>query len=451
MSLVIRTVIVMLGVAVTLCSAAPATLTLKKHPNSFDATKHIYSRDRHSLRNAVPMNGGVLTLGAYFTSVVVGTGAGRQTFDAIVDTGSSNTALPSVGCASCGTPAAQLYNAQASPTALPLSCGDIMCQNCAPTAVGSNDVPPSANLTRCLYGGPECDPSSQQCRFSISYGGSSSATAGTTTMDVACVGGLCAMSYVNQILEEYPADTQPAGIVGFAYPANACNPTCQPTILDSLVAGGALEPQQNTFGMCLTASNGGIIDLGATNASRYYGPLFYTPIVAQKWFNIEVRDIQVGGVSIGVPSFFYQIRNDAIGSFVDSGTSVFLVSPFVFQEMQSIFTTRFSTVPNVRELFLDGQCVTFTNATEQIGAFPAVSVVLAGADGQEDFSVSMTGADYVMPSTVPVTASTQYCLGISGVPSIGVILGDIIMQNYYIEFNRFSNMLGFAPIRSCTI
>lgn len=432
------------------CTAKPTVLSLKRQPHTFNPTGRLLSRDRHTLRNAVPMNGGVLTLGAYFTSVEVGTGAGHVVFDAIVDTGSSNTALPSVGCTNCGTPApSPLYNASKSPTALPLSCGDAMCQNCAPTAVGSNSVPMNSNQTHCPYGGPECTDITRQCKFSISYGGSSSATAGTTTLDVACVGGLCGVSYINQILAEYPAETQPTGIVGFAYPANACNPTCTPTILDSLVAGGALLPTENVFGMCLTPSSGGIIDLGATNGSRYFGAMLYTPVVSQQWFNIQVRDIQVGGVSIGVPSFFYQIRNDAIGSFVDSGTSVFLVSPYVFQVMQQIFTTQFATLPNVQRLFQDGECVVFSNATEQIGQYPSVSVVLAGVDGQEDFTVSMTGADYLMPSSVPVTPSTMYCLGISGVPSIGVILGDIIMQNYYIEFNRFSNVLGFAPLRSC--
>lgn len=441
-------VVVLVAMIASTCTAKPTTMKLRKQVDTFHAGAKITSRDRHALRNAIPMNGGVLTLGAYFTSIVIGSGSGERTFDAIVDTGSSNTAIPSTGCTNCGTPATAVYNASQSPTAVPLACGDAMCQNCAPTAVGSNSVPSGSNTTHCPYGGPECDQVTLQCRFSISYGGSSSATAGTTVQDVACIGGLCGMSYINQILEEYPSETQNTGIVGFAYPANACNPTCQPTILDSLVAAGALTPQENTFGMCLDPVNGGVIDLGAVNASRYYGTLFYTPIVSQQWFNIAVRDILIGGQSIGVPSFFYQIRNDAIGSFVDSGTGTFLVSPYVFQVIQQIFTTQYNTLPGVQTLFTESQCAAL-NAS-QVASYPSVGVVLAGVDGQEDFTVTMTGADYLMPSTPPpTTPSTLYCLGIQGVPSIGVILGDIIMQNYYIEFNRFTNQLGFAPIRSC--
>lgn len=438
----------LIAVAVGCVMAAPTTLHLKKAPNTFQPnTAPSPIRDRKSVGRALPMNGGILTLGAYFTSVSVGTGAGQQVFDAIVDTGSSNTAIPSVGCTECST--AALYNAAASPTSVPLSCGDAMCQNCAPTDVGSMDVPATANTTHCLYGRPQCDQNSEQCRFSISYGGSSSATAGTTVKDVACLGGnICGITYINQILEEFPVGTQPTGIVGFAYPANACNPTCQPTILDSLVAAGALRQEENLFGMCLTNADGGIIDLGAVNASRFFGSLMLTPIVSQQWFNIEVRDIEVGGASIGVPSFFYAIRNDAIGSFVDSGTGVVLVSPYVMQVLQQVFTSgSYATLPSVSALF-SSQCVTLSNAS-MVDEYPDVSFVIAGVTGAADFKVTMSGKDYIMPSEYPVSPSTQYCLGIQGVPSIGVILGDIIMKRYYILFDRYANQLGFAPIRTC--
>jgi hypothetical protein len=292
---------------------------------------------------------------------------------------------------------------------------------------------------------------SRQCKFSISYGGSSTFTAGTTVRDVVCIAGYCAEAYVNQFEGQYPSATQPTGIIGLAFPANACNPTCQPTLLDALVAGGQLPPQSNLFGMCLTGANGGLIDFGTVNASRFYGTVAYTPIVSQKWFNIEVRDIEIGGVSIGVPAFAYQIRNDAIGSFVDSGTGTVLVSPYVYSVIQSVFLSTYGTLPGVQVLFsLQGsQCTAFANATIDIAQFPPISFVLAGSNGAEDFRVTMRGSDYVMPVMLPENANTMYCLGIQGVASIGVILGDIIMQNYYIVFDRVNIQLGFAPIRSC--
>lgn len=386
--------------------------------------------------NSIPMNGGVLTLGAYFMELTVGTGAGQQTFDVIVDTGSSNTAVPSVGCTTCQSSA--LYNASASPTASSLACSAPMCQSCAPVAVGTDVVPPNANLSTCLYGGPTC--SAGQCGFGISYGGSGTATAGTIVQDIACFpGGLCSSIYLDQITAEYPASTLSTGILGLAFPANSCSPTCQPTILDSFVAGGALAAEADLFGMCLTPADGGILDLGALNASRYYGELLYTDIVHEGWYNIAVRDIFVGAQSLGVPEFLYLATVDSLGAFVDSGTSVILVAPYAFTVFQQIMVGL--ALPQVDALFSGSTCANLTAA--EVAQYPDVSFLIKGAAGQPDFNVSLAGANYLMP------VNGLKCLGVAGVPSIGVILGDVIMTNYYIAFDRVNSRLGFAPIKLC--
>lgn len=388
--------------------------------------------------NSIPMNGGVLTLGAYFLELTVGTGAGQQTFDVLVDTGSSNTAVPSVGCTSCQTSA--LYNASASPTSSLLECSAAMCQNCAPVAVGTDVVPPDANLSTCLYngGGPMC--SGEQCGFGISYGGSGTAIAGTIVQDVACLpGGLCSSIYIDQITTEYPNGTLNTGILGLAFPANSCSPTCQPTILDSFVASGALPADADLFGMCLTPSDGGILDLGHLNASRFSGDMLYTDIVREGWYNIAVRDILVGGQSLGVPEFLYLSTVDSLGAFVDSGTSVILVAPYAFGVFQDLMVGL--ALPKVNELFSGSSCANLT--TSEIAAYPDISFTIKGAQGQPDFSVSLPGANYLMP------VNGLVCMGVAGVPSIGVILGDIIMTNYYIAFDRVNSRLGFAPITAC--
>lgn len=431
-----------------------ATLPVRRQPHLFTSVTRDGTNggsDDLGRRRSIPMNGGWVTLGAYFVQLTVGTGDGAVTFDAIVDTGSSNTAIPSVPCPACATNA-KLYNYSQSPTSSLLRCDEPMCVNCQPTAVGSNALPAHWNdSSRCLYRPRACDPNNGACGFGVSYGGSGTATAGSTAIDTICFNGtsLCApKAYVNMIQQEFPVGTQTTGIVGFAFPANACNPTCQPTLLDSMVAGGTLKPQENLFGMCLTNENGGQIDLGAPNPIRYHeSEMKYTEIVQHHWFNINIKDIRINGVTIGVPAFLYQVRNDAIGSFVDSGTSTVLVSPFAFQQMQAVMMGgQYAQLPGVTALW-SGQptaCANFSNPQSDIAQYPRFDFVVAGYKGLEDFHVSMTGANYLMP-----VGGNQYCLGIAGVPSIGVILGDIIMANYYIVFDRAGGKLGFAPLLSC--
>lgn len=42
-----------------------------------------------------------------------------------------------------------------------------------------------------------------------------------------------------------------------------------------------------------------------------------------------------------------------------------------------------------------------------------------------------------------------YCLGVAAVPSVGAVLGDVFMENFYIAFDRENNRLGIAPVIDC--
>jgi hypothetical protein len=191
--------------------------------------------------------------------------------------------------------------------------------------------------------------------------------------------------------------------------------------------------------MCLTPSDGGVLDLGQLNSSRYYGELLYTDIVHEGWYNIAVRDIFVGAQSLGVPEFLYLTTVDSIGAFVDSGTSVILLAPYAFTVFQQIMVGL--ALPQVNTLFSGSTCANLTAA--DVALYPDVAFTIKGSAGQADFNLSLPSANYLMP------VNGLVCMGVAGVPSIGVILGDLIMENYYIAFDRVNSRLGFAPIKSC--
>lgn len=434
----------------TVCSTAEHTLYLRHKPPVFIASDDAHNTEPTfaSLRS-IPLNGGLLVSGAYFTELTVGTGPGQRKFNTIIDTGSSNIGIPSVGCSTCNVKPEQLYNATASPTAKPLSCNDGFCRNCVPTTVGSSALPANwANEESCVFGLPSgCFSADNQCTFGITYGGGGGGAAvGTIVEDQVCFSdtNICARSFVEQHLNQYPTGTLSMGIVGFAFPANACNPTCQPTFLDSLVSEGQLDSDANLLGLCLTPRSGGVLDLGHVNASRFTGAIMYTPVVVQRWYNIEIIDILLGGQSINVPNVYYRVTNDIIGSFPDSGTSVVLVGPYTFSAIQNIMLSTYKNLPHVEELFGRGTCVPIANASF-INDYPSFDFVISGIEGlNDDFTISISGQNYILP-----VGDNIYCLGIAGVASIGVVLGDVILQNYYTVFDRVNSRVGFAPVANC--
>ena len=402
----------------------------------------------------LPMNGGLLTTGGYTIKLAIGlkstTGPAQPvaTFDAIVDTGSSNTAVPAVGCGNCQSPAG-LYNRSASALFRRLACTDDMCKNPTPTAVGSTAVPPAAARppyalpwkAQCVAGG--------DCGFAISYGGGASGAAGAIGQDRACLVSstteLCASAaFVGAITNEFPAGTLNTGIVGFAFPANSCTPSCQPTLLDAMVAEGTLRPEQNVLGMCLTASSGGRLDLGGVNASRATGPIEWAPIVSQRWYNIELLRILVNGAPLDTPIFLTNIQNDQIGTFPDSGTTVVLMNTYAF----GVLTAKLQSMqlPHIADFLGGNGCAHPSWAIEVQAAYPTISFELAGYSGR-NVTVSMNGRQYLM-----AVGGGQLCFGIAGVPSLGLILGDVILQNYYTVYDRQGGKVGFAPLAAngCT-
>jgi hypothetical protein len=376
------------------------------------------------------MQGGFLTLGAYFVNLTIGTPG--VNFTVLVDTGSSNTAVPSVDCQyTCGNASTNtLYNPAMSSSSKAIYCNSATCLNCNPDGGA------------CVFGQPFCSQiRPNNCGFGVSYGGGSSGIYGSYEQDIICLGGssgLCAMSSLGMISDSIYFGEQ--GILGLASDFNACNPSCVPTLMDDLLSQSQI--QQNILGMCLTPTNGGVMDMGFIDSTRYQGNLTWIPQSMNRWYNFHILDVQVGSTSLGLPSFIYWTTNDVIGSFVDSGTSVILMGPAIWNTLTQVFQDNYCDLTGIcgNNTLFDGNC--FSSSQINPSDFPPVNFITMDQD-QNQVTLSVTGQSYLLP------VGDLYCLGMGQAVSLGIILGDVFLQEYYVAYDRQNTRLGFAPVANC--
>jgi len=396
-------------------SQKPSSLKLSRLPDkwTFDSTPNLTYK-KSLAGSSVPMSGGYLTIGSYYS--VISIGKPPQFFTVLMDTGSSNLAVPLIGCSTCGgTAGIPQFDPAKSETFKPLPCSDPKCLKCSP-----DDY--FRNTSKCTFGHPFC-ANNGTCGYGITYGGGSSGISGFVGLDTVCFGGYCIDQHnVIFITRETPtasfSEAPIDGIIGFAYEMNACNPTCTSLIYDDISTQYSLP---NIISMCLTPSNGGIVDLGVIDSNKYTGQIMYSPVTQERWWNIHILDVLVGNNSLDIPDFFYWTTNDVIGGFVDSGTSIFLVAPIVFQSIQTIFQTKYTSLPGVMTVLFNGGCVSDEQMGNQLPNFPTISVVIPDENGVS-FTLSMPPQSYFLHT------QQTYCLGIAGNPGTGIILGDVLCK-----------------------
>jgi len=408
---------------------------LERQPNKFFAKDQrpvdIYSKyfkaGVGAVGGAVPLSGGLLRTGMYLVNVSIGTPP--QQFRLIFDTGSSNLAVIAQGNGE------HIFQPDRSSTYRPILYGSEECSVCSPPGYLQSPY-------QCVFQPPYAIPGTNNCSEAITYGGGSSALSGPLGSDAVCFGDYCVSEQgLLAIDTQYPADTYTAGtwqgIAGVCFEYNSCNPTCLLPVDESVTNEYNLP---SVLGVCITPTNGGFIDVGYVNNSRFSGQLQYTPITNQRWYNIQLLDILVGDKSIGVPQYLFYTTNDVIGTFVDSGTGVILTNQATYDAIVETFKLYFCNVTGVcgNQTIFDG-CMSL----KSISDFPNISFKLAGLPGQPPFVLPVSAQYYLMQE------GSVYCLGLGSAGSVGVILGDVFMEQYYVVFDKQNLRLGFAPLAAC--
>mmetsp|Transcript_2411 Transcript_2411/g.2698 ORF Transcript_2411/g.2698 Transcript_2411/m.2698 type:complete len:372 (-) Transcript_2411:47-1162(-) len=368
--------------------------------------------------------------------VTIGTPA--QHFNVLFDTGSANLGIPSSRCTTCGQ--GKPFS-ETSSTFKTVAYGSSTCQKCSPVGFFES-------TRKCVFGEPERTLDAS-CGYYITYGGGSSAISGSLGSDTVCIEGICVANHSFMLVDDsVPAggffDEPQDGIIGFAHEFNACNPTCTTPIYDDISKSKGLP---DLFGVCLTPSNGGRLDLGYSNTSRYTGEMLYTKVTMKRWYNMHLLDVQLNSKSIGVPSYLYWTTNDVIGAFIDSGTSVILLNPYAWSQLVSAFQHDYASLPGMsgpNSIFgSQGTCISSSTMGNSLKLFPDLEFEFPHENGAGTFKLT------VPPTSYWIAVQGEYCFGVGSAIGVGAVLGDTFMQNFYIEHDRINGRVGFANLSSC--
>lgn len=168
-----------------------------------------------------------------------------------------------------------------------------------------------------------CSPENPAaCGFALKYGDGSYAHGALMIDELTWTSkdarNLSAPVVFGGILKDAPTFERPLvdGIMGFAYQALACNPTCVEPPFQQMVKAGVVD---DVFAIC-TTPRGGKLMLGGVDPKMIKGEISYVPLAHSSvpmYYTVNVSSsIKIGDGELPLPNFRYGV--------VDSGMSALL-------------------------------------------------------------------------------------------------------------------------------
>lgn len=362
------------------------------------------------------LGGDVWPVAIFWVDIQLGTP--KRHFPVAIDSGSDTLDIPSAGCRGCvhQQPNNQ-YDHTASSTSAPIPCS-FLCQ-CDGTQCGFSNTYQTCDLS---------DPTAP-CTIT-----------GKFWQDEVSMGALGPVNVTFGGIESQTSNFDQFknidGVMGLAGPDGNQN------VFSSLFKAGKLK--ENKFAMCFHqgAHSNGTMTIGGTDPQFYHGEIKYVTNTGGSFsYGMDLLDIVIDGQPLGDTS-----TNQAI---LDSGTNVLLVPTPAFSSFTSIVTGKCATqklrgicdVPAGEKSLLDGGCFAMTQ--QEVDAFPPIELKLNGV------TLKITGQDYL--NLGRKHAPEKRCFGIRPTGQNGfLIIGDTIMERYYVVFDRAAGQIGWADVNTKT-
>lgn len=416
-----------------------------------------------------PIHGSITPLGEYFLTLSFG----GQPINVQMDTGSSTLAVPLKRCKNCRHGDHRLDLTKTSTPSSIVSCSSSTCR--------TNSC--YGDCGACSAHGACCSKNLHSaCSFSLTYADRSGVSGALVEADVG-ISTLVSTITFGAILEETTSfETEDVdGIFGLAYKSLACNPSCVTPLFDSLVESGQVK--RDVFSVCMD-QQGGMLTLGGSHSDMYEAPLQYAPLLQSyvpMFYLVALKGATIGGEKVDLPHFTNTI--------IDSGTTLVIISNPTYDALKEYFSTNYCNVPGlcvdkphtkeiirhphyphpdvdhmdaaptnvsitgretVRSIswFTPGYCVDFDE--KDLNLLPTISIHLNGV------TLDLESNVYMVPHYIQhgFTKKLYWCLGIAPLAGLAalpndVIIGDTVLQKYFVEYDREKGRLGFAKSKKC--
>lgn len=244
------------------------------------------------------------------------------------------------------------------------------------------------------------------------------------------------------------------GILGLAYRQLAKPSSSIAPFFDSLVRqleiANVFSLQMCGAGLSMSTEEQsspvqGSLILGGIEPSLSQGDTWYTPIVEEWYYQIEVLKLEVGGQNINLDCTEYNTDK----AIVDSGTTLLRLPVNVFLAVVMAIKDS-SQVESFADGFWAGsQLACWPQDSKPWSFFPKISIYLRGENSTQSFRITILPQLYIQPMADIGTLMECYRFGISP-SSNGLVLGATVMEGFYVIFDRAQKRIGFAA-SSCAV
>ncbi|XP_056297718.1 beta-secretase 2 isoform X2 [Pseudoliparis swirei] len=240
------------------------------------------------------------------------------------------------------------------------------------------------------------------------------------------------------------------GILGLAYPLLARPDSSVEPFFNSLVQQLGI-PDIFSLQMCGTGISAsstvdplvGSLIMGGAEPTLYHGSVWYTPIVEEWYYQVEVLKLEVGNQNLELDCREYNMDK----AIVDSGTTLLRLPVNVFNAVVEAIT-RSSLIQDFSSGFWDGsKLACWMKGENPWRFFPKLSIYLRATNTSQSFRITILPQLYIQPITDVDGTLECFRFGLSSSAN-GLVIGATVMEGFYVVFDRAQRRLGFA-LSSC--
>uniref|UniRef100_A0A667YP44 Beta-secretase 2 n=1 Tax=Myripristis murdjan TaxID=586833 RepID=A0A667YP44_9TELE len=236
------------------------------------------------------------------------------------------------------------------------------------------------------------------------------------------------------------------GILGLAYPMLARPDSTVEPFFNSMVRQLGI-PDVFSLQMCgagLSASNtadpaGGSLIMGGAEPTLYQGPMWYTPIKEEWYYQVEVLKLEVGEQNLNLDCREYNMDK----AIVDSGTTLLRLPVNVFNAVVEAITHT-SLIQDFSSGFWAGtKLACWMKGETPWRFFPKLSIYLRATNTSQSFRITILPQLYIQAITDVDGTLDCFRFGVSSSAN-GLVIGATVMEGFYVVFDRAQRRVGFA-------